>query len=542
MIAPRLVQAAWHWTSLPRARALRRALSDPAAAQHRILRSYLARHGDTAFGRAHGFDAIQSAADFQKAVPLRRYDEYVPWIDRIRAGEPGVLTADPVERLVPSSGSTAAVKLIPYTAQLRAEFARGLAAWIADVFTRFPKARCGRAYWSISPMASFAPRPPSAVPIGFEDDASYVGGAFRRAVQATLAMRPEVAALRDIASFRYATALELLRAPDLALISIWHPSFLSLLLESATAHWESLVADVRSGGATGALSAESSAVFEARPQPRRGAQLAEIGPGRFAAVWPRLALLSCWADAHAAEPAARLARAFPGVPLQPKGLLATEAFMTLPLAHGGQEGWPLALTSHFFELLDDAERPRLAHEVRAGDECALVVTTGGGLYRYRMQDRVRVVGFVGRTPSLRFLGKEDSVSDRVGEKLDERFVSAVLHGALSTAGDIRFSMLAPDYRDHKLGYTLYIEGATPDVATRLAAMESELAKNPHYRYARELGQLAPLRAFLIERGGDAVYMQRRSERGQRLGDIKPAALCNEAGWSARFEGRYADER
>ena len=42
--------------------------------------------------------------------------------------------------------------------------------------------------------------------------------------------------------------------------------------------------------------------------------------------------------------------AFPGVHLQPKGLVATEAFVTLPLG----DLRPLAIRSHFFEFQDQA--------------------------------------------------------------------------------------------------------------------------------------------------------------------------------------------
>jgi hypothetical protein len=60
------------WAALRRAR-LRRL--DPAAAQERLLRSWLRRAAGTAFGRAHGFGAIRSVAEYQARVPLRRYEQ-----------------------------------------------------------------------------------------------------------------------------------------------------------------------------------------------------------------------------------------------------------------------------------------------------------------------------------------------------------------------------------------------------------------------------------------------------------------------------------
>ena len=92
----------------------------------------------------------------------------------------------------------------------------------------------------------------------------------------------------------------------------------------------------------------------------------------------------------------------PRVHIQPKGLLATEAIVTLPF----RCLTPLAVRSHFFEFLRDG-RPYLAHQLVPGEVYSVVVTTGGGLYRYRLEDKVQVNGFVERTPSLAFLGKED---------------------------------------------------------------------------------------------------------------------------------------
>ena len=49
--------------------------------------------------------------------------------------------------------------------------------------------------------------------------------------------------------FRYLTALLLLRCRELRLVSVWHPSFLALLLDTIRTDWDRLVADVRRGHA-----------------------------------------------------------------------------------------------------------------------------------------------------------------------------------------------------------------------------------------------------------------------------------------------------
>lgn len=221
--------------------------------------------------------------------------------------------------------------------------------------------------------------------------------------------------------------------------------------------------------------------------------------------------------------------------LQAKGLLATEAVVSIPYA--GRH--PLAVCSHFVELLDDSERSWLVHEVEQDQEYTVVVTTGGGLYRYRLGDRVVVDGFVGATPSLRFLCREGAVVDLCGEKLDERHVSQVLQRLLPAELEVGFVLLAPDRRPQGDGYTLYVEAAD-DLPDGLAGRLDELlGDNPHYRYGRRLGQLGPARVVQVTEQAQHAFLERHLRHGMRLGEIKPTGLSRWDGWDDWF-GRVAE--
>ena len=205
----------------------RAALKEPEQTQAAILRRYLAANAETAFGKAHGFSAIRTAQEFQDRVPLAGYAEMEPWIARIAQGETAVLTRSPVRTLEVTSGSSAAAKRIPYTAAMQAEIRRAIAPWVFDLYRHRPRLALGCAYWSISPLKMDEEQDGGAVKVGFEEDAEYLGGFWKRLVDSTLAVPGAVRFLRDVDSFRYATLLFLLRRADLALISVWHPSFLT---------------------------------------------------------------------------------------------------------------------------------------------------------------------------------------------------------------------------------------------------------------------------------------------------------------------------
>ena len=207
--------------------------------------------------------------------------------------------------------------------------------------------------------------------------------------------------------------------------------------------------------------------------------------------------------------------------------------MTIPF----EGATPLAIRSHYFEFLEEHGRTCLAHELEPGGVYSVVVTTGGGLYRYRLEDRVACTGFIRATPTLRFFGKESHVSDLVGEKLREDGVAGTLAAVMNEASVTpAFALLAPDVAFSRPCYTLHVEGDVPP--TLAGALDVALGAHGDYRYARALGQLGPARVFRVAGEGLAVYLRRCLERGQRLGDIKPLALSPVSGWSGAFDGAY----
>jgi hypothetical protein len=557
----------WWLLSLPSAAALRRAAGQVAATQQRLLLRLLHANADSDYGRRYGFAAIHSVADYQQRVPLVDYADLQPWLERIERGDAAVLTADPVLLLEPTSGSSGRAKLIPYTAALKREFQAGIGPWMVRTFWRYPALFTGQAYWSISPVAQPDQRTPGGLPIGFEEDSNYLGGLAATLVRAVMAVPPQVKQIADIESFRYVTLLFLLRTHSLALISVWNPTFLALLVRPLAEWWPRLVADLAAGTLTPPSpldpSMQRGLLARLTPAPRRAAEVSQACAACRAwddnaavgdlhrRLWPRLRLISCWADANAAPYSLRLARLFPHAYLQPKGLLATEAFVSFPLPSG--EGAALALTSHFFEFFPPGAAPSdqpdagvLAHALQVGQRYSVVVTTGGGLYRYQLHDVVVVCGYAGGCPRLRFAGRDDDISDWFGEKLDAEHVGRALDAQLARhAIQPEFAMLACDTDAAPIpAYTLYIQARAPD-ATLLEIgrdLEADLAGNVHYAYCRHLDQLGPIVVFRIEGGALDDYMRTCVARGQRAGDIKPAILSRHGDWSRVFAGRRLNQK
>ncbi|MDE0654316.1 MAG: GH3 auxin-responsive promoter family protein [bacterium] len=533
-----------------------RACREVAGTQEKLLMRLLDRNGDSEFGQRHRFGAMRCVDDYRTGVPLSTYEDYRKAVERIAQGVPGVLTSEPVVLLEPTSGSTGPSKLIPYTRSLKAEFRRAIAPWIVDMFARHPGLLWGQSYWSVSPVVRRDEYSESGIPIGFEDDSEYLGSFGRMLVRNVLAVPTGVRLLEDMDTFRYVTLLFLLRSRSLSMISIWHPTFLTLLLEPLDEWLDRLTDDIATGRLTptGAMPAETGRQLRSamRPDPERASEIenclasaSHVGEAS-PALWPRLGLVSCWADGNAGPYLPALTALFPHATCQPKGLVSTEGVASIP--RHGRRGAALAVRSHFFEFLPQDSSPDgetvLAHELEADRRYSLVMTTGGGLYRYLTGDLVDVVSHIDSCPLFEFAGKDAHISDRFGEKLNSVHVQQALDRAVARyniAPD--FAIVAFEDAPGCPGYTLFIEShdaSDQELLTLGAALEESLQENYHYRYCRDLGQLGRLRLFRIETGAQRTYATTCQENGQRIGDLKPPALHTMAGWSQSFSGRFLE--
>lgn len=497
-------------------RRFREAARLPLRAQSATLLDLLSRNAGTEFGRRHRFGQIRSVCDYQKTVPIARYEDFEADILRIADGAQGVLTEEPVLMMERTSGSTRGPKLIPYTKGLLRDFGAFTDPWLYDLYLHRPRLIGTTSYWSVSPVGRAPEVTPGGLPVGFSDDTEYFGPLARFALRRLLTVPKEVAQL-SMEDWRFETARRLLEDERLGFISVWNPSFLLLLLDYIEAEREWLIA---------ALS------------PKRRKVVARALAGHHLAprmLWPRLQLVSSWADGEAARPWVMLRMRLPGIEFQAKGLLATEGAVSFPLLSHA-DGAVIPASGPFMELLDledEGAPPRLIHELERGRRYSPVLTTAGGLYRYRLMDIVECTGHLEGLPLVRFAGRLDQVSDLVGEKVSAGEVEAALEAARSRL-QVRphFTLLAP-VAELPGRYELYVEGADDQAEAMAALVEASLYQGHHYRYARDLGQLDSVRAVVVKNGSKR-YLEALADQGAKLGDIKPQALDRRTIWHEVF--------
>lgn len=432
------------------------------------LREDLEKWGGTEFGKAHGFSEIRNERDFREAVPVRNYDGYRSWIERVAAGEKNILPCGEVLAFERTSGSGGVAKLIPVTEGLREDFSHGLKTWLEGWRRDCPEVFDGRAYWAISPPGIPGGITAGGLPVGMDSDGAYFPERIGAALGGWLVVPELSGKTEDV--FRE-TAEKLLETADLSLVSVWSPTFLL------------------------GIDAEISRL---RPEKT------------WSELWPGLALVSCWADASSARWIPVLRERLGGIRIEPKGLLATEGVTSIPTAGNAR----LAHECHYHDFIDGEGNHLSQESLGVGMECEVLLTTSGGLMRYRSGDRVKVTGFDREgIPLMRFLGRKGMVCDLVGEKLSERSVTeafAGVRGFLATDASVP-------------GYELWLEDT--DLA---AGVLGRLRGNPYFRQALELGQLAPVRLLPLREGwATALTVALAKRQGCRIGDVKLPVLLNQ---------------
>ncbi len=89
--------------------------TDPTDTQQRVFENLITTAQQTAFGKDHNFEGINSFSDFAKQVPIRDYEELKPYVNRVVDGEKDILWPGKPLYFAKTSGTTSGAKYIPLT-------------------------------------------------------------------------------------------------------------------------------------------------------------------------------------------------------------------------------------------------------------------------------------------------------------------------------------------------------------------------------------------------------------------------------------------
>jgi len=505
------------------------AARNPMRAQRALLMRILRENRSTTYGLEHRFDEIRTPEKFRERVPVNEYEALRPYVEaEIERGEPTLTSAPPV-RYLRTSGTTGMPKDVPLTAAHQQQLRRIHRMAVARQHRLFPDAFAG----AILVITSPADEGVLANGRAYGSASGAIAGSTPRLVQDKFVVPQPVLSISD-SRVKYLLILRLaLARRDITYLGSANASTLLQLMKLYREHQAALIEDVRTGGFFLEDQVPASTLRALRSLTAPGAT------PRIADLWPRLRLVVTWTCASAGIAAAALRGELEShTHVHELGYVASEFRGTFTVGRRPGSGLP-TWDTHYFEFVEracwDRGEPRFLSldEIRKGVEYYAIVTTPSGLYRYFINDLVRVTGFLHRMPLLKFVQKGKGVTSITGEKLYEAQVLEAVSRAMRCMGRCaRFVMMLAD--EHAQRYRLYVE---PDAGPRHAArdlaraVDVELqALNVEYRAKRESGRLAATSAAWLQPGTDEAFKREGVRQGQREGQFKTVALA----YAAKF--------
>lgn len=373
----------WQLLARVRGRGIDRNLRDPQPVQERVLRKILGKLQGCELARTLGLEAVTSIDSFRRTVPITDYPFYQPYIRKILQGHEGILFPGKPAYIAQTGGTTAEPKRLPLSKalirsyrqfNLDMAFCYMLDSGHADIFS-------GKIFLvAANPVAAHTEQ---GTPIGF------ITGVMAQIAPALL-------------RYRYVPTLGVIRNPQMA-------EKIQQITQQGYAQRHKI--RVAAGLTPYLMAAWRNLIDYSREQEGCYRRISEIFP-RLRVAFHGGSTYNLYLDRM---------RELAGARVEHRNVYSAAEGPIAFQYTGGSPGLAPALDGVFFEFLSEAqlqhEHPRslLVSEVECGIPYYILLTTQGGLLRYKIGDRVE---FIHKDPPLfQVLGKSDDQIDLSAEKI-----------------------------------------------------------------------------------------------------------------------------
>jgi hypothetical protein len=525
----RIFLAALNWAARIALRVFEKRTIDAESANLRTLLKIVRRNSRTRFGRKHQLVGV-SAADspvqvYKSRVRLSRFTDYTKQIDDICDGQANVLTRDTIDLLAGSSGTTANSKRLPNTKKARRIFMffallvqQGVA--LRAFYASHPNQR------GINLMSSYTPHENCGVRQRVTSANNAGMQSLRKYIPILWSSPADVFEIGHQPTACYLHALFGLADRNIShLAAIFAPHLTSLFAVIEENHAQ-IVRDIETGTISPNLqlspTEKHSIESHLNPDPLRALELktefkkgfndivlrlwpetryiATVSTGSFSIYVPHLKQLTgdripIFSPCHASS------EAMIGINISPE-----------------RNDYVLALGSAFFEFIplshsDEAQPETIdVDQLEVGREYEVVLTNFAGLYRYRLDDIIQILGFHKRAPIFKFLYRRGTILNLVGEKITENHtaqaITASVNQWLGPKAALRDYTVVSEICGGLSRYVFFAELKTgvdiheKDASHGASILDRELCKANYYYWSngRNAERLAPAKLNLVKPG------------------------------------------
>lgn len=414
--------------------------NDPEKFQKDLLSKILKENQYCEYGIKFNFFKIKSIEDFQKNVPIIKYENIKNEIERIKKGKENILTSHKILYFATTSGSTNTPKFIPITKKRLKNFKDEYTLWAIFALKDHPEMSKGH----------------SLLLVGSNCDGSTKVGIPHGSISGYLATKlPWYVKLKLVVPFNVYNIqnfeLKIHRIAKLGLetnvsqLGLSSPVEVLLFFDYIKQHRKQLTKEIFDGG-----------------NKKRARELDKIKDFKPKEYWPNLVLLNYIKGGFARFYLDRIQDILgDNVAMRDPGIYSSEGRVSLCLSDKGANG-VIAAGSNFFEFRELCDgkfgRPITIEALKKGKKYSVLLTTQEGLYRYDLGDIVKVVDFYKKLPVVEFVDRIESGLSIVGEHVTEsELVDSVREAAKKTKIKLFSFTVIPNIDGIKPRYEFLIE-------------------------------------------------------------------------------------
>ena len=529
---------------------------DPLKAQKAVLKKIVRRNKNCEYGKKINLKDVHSIEDYQRIVPLSTYDDYAPYVDRmINNGEKRLTFSGMTVRYASSSGSVGKPKILPKGINdLWKMQCIGFSVSVATAYHWMKENMGVRMINQLGPLVLNLTGQKS-------EDGKNVNGAgqiplrYLRPILPFFCTSPIEVLFPQLEGNKMDTAylhlrfsLENKKVSYLGSVVV---TLLTQMFDYLEENWEMLCDDIEKGiiNPNVEMSDELRAKFSKKfkPNPKRAAELrAEFEKG-FSdpiapRIWPKLQWAYGMMGSNLLVYVEKLRKNIgPNVPIHNMGYAAAEGFFAAPtdLNVNDYVLLPWCIFLEFLPIGEDddhadyTQKPLLMNELEVGKYYEMIVTNFSGLYRYKIEDVVKVTRMYNNTPEIELKFRQNLSMNVANEKTTtEMVVAAADNTAKETGVEFKGFSFYPDFSTEPARYTMLCEvrGDIPDEETRqklIAELDHQFDEiNEKYYKYRRWGMLGTPEVLFLKDHTYTDYNKYLESKGIVLNQIKPVTVLN----------------
>ena len=508
-----------------------------------ILLKILKKNAKSEIGIKYDFQNVKSIEDYIEHVPLSNYHDYEKYINRMANGEKNILVSEDVEYFGHTSGTTGKQKLIPATKSGRIAASKYMAILSQRfVYNNFKENfKYGKGLMFADTVTTTYTK--AGIPI-----CSATSGGMKKIkglIPYMYTSPYEVMEIKDKESQMYLHLLFALKERKLAYITSVFISNILDLLRFLEEKIDSLIMDIRKGRINKRLIIDDVIREKLKkyikPDAARADEIdIEIKKGFKGIckrVWPEITYIACVTGANFSIYDERVDYYTDNLPIYSTAYAATEATIGIN-PYIERIRYVVIPDTVFYEFIstrdENKEVPKTyrLHELELGEKYEIVITNQAGLYRYKLGDVIKVVGYYNDCPEIEFLYRKNQVLNMVSEKTTEEHLTTSIQNTIK-----KLNLSLVDYttiEDNTISpgrYIFYFEFKDNLSKRNIIELENILDKelqraNLAYSRFRKNNRLAKVKVKIVNRDTFNIIKESLIGKGISKNQIKMPRVIN----------------